>query len=346
MTRNSRRSKSAVTLRMVAAHAGVSPMSVSNVLNGRSASAVMNEKVLRAVEKLNYVPNQAARQLASAGPMFIGLVHSNDEHPIATAILTGALTAASRLNVQLLLEPIVYAEIGNMWASVNALRDRGAEGCIVTPIYGESIANRAELDQIDFPLACVGAGSNLEKISTFRIDETAAAYELTTHLIAKGHRRIGFIRVPEEFSIHHTHSQGYTRALADHGLTFDPALVAQGEYTVQEGLAAATALLDLPDPPTAIFASNDEMAAGALTAALSRGLKVPGDLAVAGFDDTYIAQTVWPPLTSVKVPYAAMADQAVERLVRHIRAGTDPRSMPVSSTLLDYTIIPRASTGD
>lgn len=321
-------------------------MSVSNVLNGRLASAEMKEKVQRAFEELNYVPNQAARQLASAGPMFVGVLHHSDEHPVAAAILNGALRAASRLNVQLLLEPIVYADLEWMGDALARLRDRGAEGCIVTPGYGEVLAEQAKVHRPGFPLLYVGAGDALPNLSTFRIDDEAAAYEMTSLLIAKGHRRIGFIPVPEKFSIHRTRLAGYKRALHEHSLPFDPALVVEGEYTLADGMAAAATLLDLADPPTAIFASNDEMAAGTLIVAHTRGLDVPCDLAVAGFDDTYIAQTIWPPLTSVKVPFATMAEQAVESIVNLIRTDKDAQSSHVTSIVLAHTIVPRKSTGD
>jgi LacI family transcriptional regulator len=346
MRRSTRRSKSAVTLRAVAAHAGVSVMSVSNVLNGRLASAEMKEKVERAFRELNYVPNQAARQLASAGPMFVGLLHHSDEHPVAAAIMNGALRAASRLNVQLLLEPIVYADLEWMGDALERLRDRGAEGCIVAPGYGEVLDAQIAANGPVFPLFYVGAGAALPNLYTVRIDDEAAACEMTSLLISKGHSRIGFIPVPEKFSIHCTRLAGYKAALRKHGMPFDPALVIEGEYTLEDGMAAAASLLNLADPPTAIFASNDEMAAGTLVVAHTRGLEVPRDLVVAGFDDTYIAQTVWPPLTSVKVPFAAMAEQAVESIVNLIRAGRDAQSVPITSTVLAHTIVRRGSTGD
>jgi LacI family transcriptional regulator len=344
MTQGSRRSKSAVTLRMVAAHAGVSPMSVSNVLNGRPASARTREAVERAVETLGYVPNAAARQLASAAPMFIGLVHANDEHPLSSALLTGALTGASKLGVQLLLQPIVFGEIGKGWEAVDILRRRGAEGVLVPPVFGEAMAAEMDRNHDDLPMICVNAADDLARMSTIRIDDAGAARAVTEMLIAKGHRRIGFLRAPPEFAVHHTRGAGYMTALRDHGLPIDPELIAEGLFTFHAGLTAATQLLDLADPPTAIFGTNDEMAAGALTLAHMRGLTVPDDLAIVGFEDSFFAQRLWPPLTSVSIPMAAMAETAIDQLVRWIRNGDEART--VTTTLADYGIVRRASTGD
>ncbi|MFT3966711.1 MAG: LacI family DNA-binding transcriptional regulator [Sphingobium sp.] len=331
---------------MVAAHAGVSPMSVSNVLNGRAASARTRERVHAAIDELGYVPNRAARQLASADPMFIGLVHANDEHPISAALLTGALTAASRLGVQLLLQPIIFPEIESGWAVVQALRARGAEAILLPPVFGEDMANGLAPGSLDFPMLCVGAADAMPNVSTVRMDEFTAAREVTARLIVKGHRRIGFIRVPERFPIHHTRGGGYLAALEEHGIAVDPDLIVEGEFWFQEGLNAAARLLGLSDPPTAIFASNDEMAMGVLAAAHMRGIAVPEALAIVGFEDNYFARNVWPALSSVKVPMAAMAERAMEMLVQHIRTGSNKETPAVTSTVIGHEIRWRASTGD
>lgn len=345
MTRVSRRSKSAVTLRAVAAHAGVSPMSVSNVLNGRSVSSRINEAVQRAIEELNYTPNQAARQLASAAPMFIGLVYSNDEHPLSSALLTGALTAAARLGVQLLLQPIVYSEIDKGWQIVEALRNRGAEAILVPPTFGEAMTLNLQDGDIDFPMICVGPTGPTNGISSVRIDNSAAAREITAILIAKGHTRIGFIRAPDSLPWYECRTEGYRSALMDHGLPCDPEIIVDGGFTYQTALAAAATLLDLEYPPTAIFAWNDEIAAGVLTMAHTRKVPVPEKLAIAGFDGSYFAQRLWPALTSVKVPMVEMAESAVEQLVHLLRSGS-ANSIEMKVIYLQYDILRRASTGD
>jgi LacI family transcriptional regulator len=342
----SKRAKAAVTLRMVAAHAGVSPMSVSNVLNGQPTSAAMRAAVHAAIEELGYVPNLAARQLASAAHTIIGLLHANDEHPVSAALLNGALTAATRLGVQLLLEPIIFPELADGWRKVAALRRRGAEAILLPPTFGEMMAQAGGAEELDCPILCVGASDAMPTLLTVRIDEFAAAREVTAGLIARGHRRIGFLRLPEKFPAHAPRLSGYLTAMREHGVPVDPELIAEGEFWFQEGLAAAGSLLDLPDPPTAIFASNDEMATGALAAAQIRRVAVPKELAVVGFEDTYFAQNVWPPLASVKLPMAAMASTAVERLLREVRSASERNASNPDSIVLPHTISWRASTGD
>ena len=265
-------------------------MSVSNVLNGRAVSVRIKDAVLQAIDDLDYTPNQAARQLASAAPMFIGLVHSNDEHPLSSALLTGALKATARLGVQLLLQPIVYSEIDRGWQAVEALRNRGAEAILVPPVVGEAMAESLQDGEIDFPMICVGPAGPINGISSVRIDDTAAAREIAGILIAKGHTRIGFIRGSNYLPWYESRTDGYRRALLDHGLPCDHDLIADGGFDCQQALESTARLLDLPDPPTAIFACSDEMAAGALTMAHMRGVSVPEKLAVAGFDDSYFAQ--------------------------------------------------------
>ncbi|MEW9856698.1 LacI family DNA-binding transcriptional regulator [Novosphingobium sp. M1R2S20] len=331
---------------MVAAHAGVSPMSVSNVLNGQPTSVAMRAAVHAAIEELGYVPNLAARQLASAAPTIIGLLHANDEHPVSAALLNGALTAATRLGVQLLLEPIVFPELASGWEKVAALRRRGAAAILLPPTFGEMMASAGGREEFECPVICVGAADEVPTLSTVRIDEFAAAQEVTEGLIARGHRRIGFLRLPAKFPAHAPRWHGYLAAMRRHGVTVEPELIAEGEFWFQEGLAAGGRLLDLPDPPTAIFASNDEMATGVLAAAQIRRVAVPKELSVVGFEDTYFAQNVWPPLTSVKIPMSAMSSTAVERLLREIRSVAKPSPSGPTSVVVPHTINWRASTGD
>jgi len=316
------------------------------MLNGRSVSAKTRERILSAIDELGYVPNRAARQLASADPMFIGLIHVNDEHPLTAALLTGALTAASRFGVQLLLQPIVFPEIERGWEVVRALRARGAEGILLPAIFAEDIASSPDPSLFGYPLLCVGAADELSTVSTVRINEFAAAREVTSRLIAKGHRRIGFIAVPKGFSAHQTRLGGYLAALEADGIAIDTELIVEGEFWFQEGLAAAERLLALSNPPTAIFASNDEMAMGVLAAAHMHDITVPDELCIVGFEDNYFTRNVWPALSSVKIPMAAMAERAMEILVQRVRKGFDEKSPTDGSILMEHTIHWRESTGD
>ncbi|MEH3107530.1 MAG: substrate-binding domain-containing protein [Sphingomonas fennica] len=137
----------------------------------------------------------------------------------------------------------------------------------------------------------------------------------SAHLIAEGHRRIGFIRPHPDHALAQARFAGYLAALADAGLPRDEALIAPGYFDMDSGAAAAERLLDLADRPSAIFAANDDMALGAMRVAHERGLSIPGDIAIAGFDDSPASRMVWPPLTTVRQPTRLMGETAVAMLL-------------------------------
>jgi LacI family transcriptional regulator len=330
----------------VARHAGVSAMSVSNVLNGRKVSPETRAAVLRSVEALSYAPNPAARQLASAQALAVGLLHGGFEHAFFSALLAGALNAATRLGVQLMLQQADFAVPESGWEAIEVLRRRGVRAILLPPVICEALAEDPRMAELELPVLGVATGRALTNVSCVRIDEQAAARDMTSLLIDKGHRRIGFISPPARLSIAKTRCRGYLEALAACGAPADPDLVVDGGLSFESALLAAQALLDLPAPPTAVFACNDDMAAAALTAAHMRGLRVPQDLAVAGFDDGPLATKVWPPLTTVRQPVAEMAGLALEKLVRQAREGRDNRLSRKTTTYLDYALVRRASTGD
>jgi LacI family transcriptional regulator len=330
----------------VARHAGVSAMSVSNVLNGRKVAPETREAVLRAVEALNYAPNPAARQLASGNAVAVGLLHGGFEHAFFSALLVGALNAATRLGAQLLLQQADFRDPGAAWDAVEALRSRGARAILLPPVLCEALAEDPQMAAFELPVMGVATGAALPTVSCVRIDEHAAARDITGLLLDKGHRRIGAIRAPASLASSHTRHAGHLEALAARGLAADPALTAGEVVSFEAALAAAHRLLAVAERPTAIFAGNDDMAAAALTAAHMRGLRVPEDLAVTGFDDSPLAAQVWPPLTTIRQPVAEMAGLAVERLVRQVGDGVDNRRARKTTTYLDYVLVRRASTGD
>jgi LacI family transcriptional regulator len=157
---------------------------------------------------------------------------------------------------------------------------------------------------------------------------------MTTHLINQGHRRIGFIKGHQNHMASDDRLFGYRRALDRAGIAYEPGLVCDGEFDFDSGVRAAGHFLDMDDRPTAIFASNDDMAAGVLAVAHDRNLDLPGELSVAGFDDTTLARTVWPPLTTIHQPMAELARTATEILI----AGGD-----INHRRLPHRLIERAS---
>jgi LacI family transcriptional regulator len=174
-----------------------------------------------------------------------------------------------------------------------------------------------------------------------RIDNRTAAATLTEFLIRLGHRRIGFITGSRRHGDTMERRAGYEQAMQEADIPVEQELIADGEFTFESGCQAAELLLDLKNKPTAIIASNDDMAAGALWMGQQRGLKLPDDLSIAGFDDTPTALRTWPSLTVIRQPIAAMVERGVALLIGDAR---EMKPSAPSDVVLDYTLVERGST--
>lgn len=319
MQKTVRRRGDAVTIHEVARQAGVSPMTVSRVMNGNNnVRDATRELVMHAVRALNYTPNPAARSLAAAQGTRIALIYTNPSAAYLSELLVGALEGAARTAAQLVLDT---------WDNVNPAAERTAArklatsvaGVILPPPLCESKAITSELVAAGIPVVAVASGRFQADLSCVRIDDFRASQEMTAYLIELGHTRIGFIKGHPNQTASGRRYDGFMAALQEAGLTPDPTLVQQGFFTYRSGLEASEKLLARKRPPTAIFASNDDMAAATVSVAHRRGLDVPRDLSVVGFDDTPTATTVWPELTTIRQPIAAMAQSSIELLLRSIR---------------------------
>lgn len=341
-TRGKRRGSQGVTIRAVAAHAGVSAMTVSNVINGTGKmSDATRQTVLAAIDTLGFQPNQAARALAGAEALRIGFVHSRVNNGFLSAMLIGALNAGALLGAQLLVRAVPTVDAEGLAETVRSLCDNGVKGILLSPPFAEMLPGSALLAELAVPVAAVAAGQPLPGLLTVRVDDRAAVRQMVDRLLALGHRRIGLIAGPSAHSSAHARRLGYCDSLAAAGLPIDEALIGAGRFSFDSALPAAEHLLSLPDRPTAIFASNDEMAAAVIVSATRRGLAVPQDVAVAGFNDDSIASQTWPPITTVRQPVEQLAAQALRTLAEHIRG----RAVP-DDQLLPFEIVPRRSTGE
>lgn len=336
----SRSPRNTLTIADVARHAGVSPMTVSRVINGEAAvREATREKVQASIAALDYAPSAAARQLAGGEDTRFALVYSNPSSAYLSEFLMGSLDRASSLNVQLMVEK--FDDGASVADMVAHLRRGRISGIILPPPLCESDALLAALAAQGIPVVAVAPGMPREEIASICIDDFAAAQSMTRHLIAQGHRRIGFIKGNPDQSASERRYLGYLSALEEAGITPDPAMIAQGYFTYRSGLSAAEAILSANPPPSAIFASNDDMAAATVAMAHARRLDVPGDLSICGFDDTPLATTIWPELTTIHQPISDMARAAVEMLVRMVRSKVAP-----AHQWLDYTLIRRQSDGE
>lgn len=337
-----RRGGSGPTVADVARAAGVSPMTVSRVINGEArVGAGTREKVEAAIAALRYVPNPAARSLAGAGQARLALLYDNPSAAFLTEVLLGSLDRARRADALLLLEPYDQAE--PLARLCHRLHDHRIDGLLIPASLCDDTAVVEALAEAGFPLARIAATLPMAQGHALSIDDEAAAHAMTAHLVALGHRRIGFISGPAGYPVSALRLAGHARALAEAGIAADPALIAHGDFAYRSGFEAAEALLAADPRPTAIFAANDDMAAGAMAAAHRRRLDVPQDLSITGFDDTATARSIWPELTTVRQPAAAMAARGVEILCAHIAARRTATPFARQGEAMAFTLVRRAS---
>ena len=336
-----RRKTSGVTIDEVAALAGVSPMTVSRAVNQGNVREETRDRVMRAVRKLGYTPNVAASALAAAQHTRIALIYANPSGAYLSELLVGLLRVASNAPVQLTID---YWENMDAEAERKAARSLASrvDGVILPPPLCESAAAVGELVKARIPVVAIASGRQGDGISCVRIDDFHAGKEMAEHLIQHGHTRIGFICGRDDLSASARRYDGFVVAMQEAGLQVDPELVQRGNYTYRSGLGAAELLLAHARPPTAIFASNDDMGAAAISVAHRRGLDVPRDLSVVGFDDTSAATTVWPELSTIHQPIAAMADAAIDILLRTIRHRND-EARPLTDHVLPHRLVMRDS---
>ena len=324
-------------MRGVAEAAGVSVATVSRFYSGAGpVSDDARARVHDAATALAYVPNSAARSLRAQWTGTLGVVLPDLYGDFFSELLRG-LDGAARVHDRHLLVAGSHDGADELAETACQMLGRVDGLVVMCPGLGAEIADAT------FPagLPVVLLGTTAPGLSAVTIDNEAGAAAMVRHLAELGHRRIALVAGPPANADARARRRGYRRAVAQAGLDRDPALEAAGDFTQASGAAAARALLALPERPTALFAANDSMAIGALRALREAGLAVPGDVAVAGFDDTPVAEYVSPALTSVHVPTHEMGARAVEAV---LRAVADP-SAPAETATLPTRLVVRASCG-
>ncbi|KQQ45118.1 LacI family transcriptional regulator [Duganella sp. Leaf126] len=334
--------RSQPTMHDVARLAGVSPMTVSRVMNGKdTVHARTRKKVADAAAALNYMPNQEARKLAGARPIRIGFLYSNPSAGYLSALLVGLLNQSSIHNMQLFVEK--GDDQAHQLEQIERLIDNNLDGIVLPPPLGDDPAILARLNSAGAPVVTVACGQPEADVSSVSIDDYLAAFQMTRQLIGLGHQRIGFIAGDGNQIASARRLAGYQAALQEAGAQIAQELVVPGLYTYRSGLEAAETLLALAERPSAIFASNDDMAAATVAVAHRLGMDVPGDLTVVGFDDTALATTIWPALTTVHQPITDMAGEAVRLLQRQIRSRRDGAPLHPEHVLMNFSLVRRQS---
>jgi LacI family transcriptional regulator len=321
-------------------------MTVSRVINkGGNVRETTRAAVLEAIERLNYSPNTAARSLAAGSAAHIGLLYANPSAAYLAQFLIGALHAARSAGVHLVIESCESEDADEQAEVTRRFATSDVEGVILPPPLSESQPIMAELNAMGIPVVTVAMGAPHQDSLNVRINDHAAAMEMTRYLLDLGHRKIGFIKGHPNHIASHDRYRGFCDALTEAGIDAENEPAEQGYFSYRSGLTAGERLLALPDRPTAIFASNDDMAAATVSVAHRMGLVVPEDVSIVGFDDTALATSVWPELTTVKQPIAAMAEAALELLTAYLRGRQGGTPGKFAERVLSHAMIIRESSG-
>lgn len=305
------------TIKEVAERAGVSSTTVSHVINDtRFVSATVREKVLGAMREMDYHPNALARSLRRGETRTLGLILPDSANPFFAEVGRGIERSAFENGYNVILcntdgdarKEAVYVDV---------LIEKHVDGVVFVAV-GENSDTLHRLLDIDLPVIVVDRDFPGIDVDAVLADNHQGGYIATRHLIDLGHRRIGCIGGPSQITPSADRVTGYRAALADAGIAVSEEMIGCGDFHPASGQSAARSLMELPDPPSAIFVCNDLMAIGALRAAGEKGRRVPEDLAVVGFDDIELASYTNPPLTTVAQPKQEIGQRATQLLIERV----------------------------
>ncbi len=331
-----------ITLKELSQLAGVHPSTVARVLQNDPRQRVSDElraRIVLLAREHQYRPNSVARSLRTKRSAVLGALIPDIANPFFASILRGMEDAAAERDYSIIIantDDLPTREAHGL----AMLRDRQVDGLLLaTARRHDPAIEQLAAERIPFVLV----NRHTDPITPNAVvpDDYAGASAAVEHLLGLGHRRIAHISGSDDVSTGYLRRQGYLDTLRRHGAPEDPALVVRGSFRERGGYDAMRALLDLSEPPTAVFAVNDLAAMGALHAITDAGLRVPNDISLVGFNDLFHAMYVSPRLTTIQVPDRAMGARAVERLLAMILDGV----WPDSPTLLHTTLVTRESSG-
>jgi LacI family transcriptional regulator, galactose operon repressor len=332
--------QSRATIREIARAAGVSIATVSRVINGRpDVSPQTREVVLRVVREHGFSTNRNARALSGGRTGLVGVTLPILEAAYFAVIVSGTAEALYEHDMRIVLCPTLHQHEREV-TLLDRLMHGTTDGAVLM-LPEESNAELRALQETGYPFVVVDPRVQLDQgIPAVSASNASGARAAVEHLLSLGHRRIGAILGPPDWMATTERLNGHRSALAAAGVLPASDLVVESDFSIESGEAAAASLLDLPERPTAIFGFNDNVAIGALRAAEARGLSVPDDLSVVGFDDSEQSGLVTPALTTVRQPLAEMGRMAVSLLLRLL----DHQRVEAMSIELATRLIVREST--
>lgn len=336
------RDRARVTINDIARLAEVSKKTVSRVINDSPlVRDDTREKVKAIIAEYGFAPDPQARALAFRRSFLIGLIYDNPSPQYVVNMQRGILDMLEDTSYQLIVRPCDRATRDFHRKIRDFVEQQKLFGVILPPSVSEDDRLAEILEEVGCAYVRIASVDLDEPRRMIRTHDSDGARQAARHLAKLGHSRIAHIRGPSSFRSSHERLAGFRQGLADFDLSLDDALLHEGGYTFDSGVACAEKLLALPPAmrPTAVFCGNDEMAIGAYQAARRAGYDVPGDLSIVGYDDTPIASRIWPPLTTVRLPIRDMGKAAAELLIARRGEGAE-------STLIAFTpeIVERQST--
>lgn len=331
------------TINDIARLANVSKKTVSRVINESPfVNAATRMRITEIMKRVGYTPDPQARALAFRRSFLIGMIYDNPNAPYVINVQEGALGALRRLGFELVVHPSDRKSPEFLSDIKQVVSRQKLDGVIILPPVSENSALAEMLTAIHCPyIRIISAPLDSPDNLVVSMDRESTA-EIAEHLFRLGHRRIAMISGPDSYRSSHERIEGFRHSLAARGLELPPHMVVEGAYTFESGAACAELLLSRTPRPTAIFAGNDETAAGVYRTAYLRGLKIPDDLTVIGFDDSPLASRLCPALTTMRQPIRDMGRMAGEKLVAKITKA--PLPAPEAATFFPHLIV-RESSG-
>ena len=311
-----------VTINDVAKLSGVSIKTVSRVMNNESSvRQATRDKVMAAVKELNYQPNLAARSLAGTKSYTVAYIYDNPNAYYIIDMQNGILNECRKQSFELVIHPCnsksddIIDEIENM------IKHSRIAGVLLTPPFSEMPEVLSKLTDIGVKFVRIVSGNTApDDISPcIMVNDFDAAYDITKHLISLGHANIGFISGGKEHKSTFERIEGYKAALAEQNIAIDESLIVDGQYDFESGVQGAEKLLARKERPSAIFACNDEIAAGALFASRLKNVKIPDQLSIVGFENSPFSRQTWPKITTADQPNQTIAENATALLINEIR---------------------------
>jgi len=328
-------------IREIARRAKVSTATVSRTINRiPTVDPQLAKRVWKIVEELGYYPNTQARALVSGRTRIFGLIVSEITNPFFPEIVQSFEDIAVQHNYEILLTSTIH-DPKRMEASVRRMIERRVEGvAILTFGMEESLLEGLKFRKV--PLVFVDVGPSLPRISNIKINYRRGIRQAVQHLAALRHERIAFITGPLNLKSAQARRSAFEDSLQEIGMTVDPQLVVEGNHTMEEGIKALAYLAGLKRRPTAIMCSNDMTAIGVMREAYERGISIPQDLSVIGFDDIRLAQFIIPPLTTIQMSQTELARMAFKALLAEVEVETQAETG--SEYVLETDLVLRKST--